>query len=89
MSEPDETIAVNTNNEYALSAGTNLPNHSTSLSGRGKFVKAGIPTPPCFRTKQEVYRFCVYALILAEAHGLPDENGSHTFEQIQEAVANA
>lgn len=79
---------VNTLNEFVLMAGENLPNHTTTLAGRGKFVASGAQRPPQFRTKQEVYRFCAWALLMADAHSLPDEPGEHTLEEVMEACRN-
>lgn len=75
---------VDTTNEYALQQGENLPNHTASLAGRGKFVKIGLAKPVIFRTRQEAYRFCGWALSLAEM--LPNEDGSHSFEDVREAI---
>lgn len=78
---------INTLNEYGLGAGQNLPNHSTSMRGRGAFVRP-LPTfdqLPTFRTKQEAYRFAAWLLILSDSH-LPNEPGDHTFEQVTEAI---
>jgi hypothetical protein len=78
---------VNTLNDFAVGAGENLPNHAQSLKGRGKFVRAAIPTVPLiFRTRQEVFRFCAYALAMADT--LPDEPGEHDFETVQTAILN-
>jgi hypothetical protein len=76
-------IAIDTTNEYALHSGTNMPNHSTTLSGRGKFVRTGAERP-IFRTKQAAYRYAAWLLCLAEA--LPDEDDAVSFEQVLEAV---
>jgi hypothetical protein len=84
--QQESAFPVNTENEFSLITGTNMANHSTALAGRAKFVKVGIPIP-VFRTKQEVYRFCAYALALAET--LPHEGGEHTFEEVREAIQNS
>lgn len=81
------TDSVNTENEYALMTGQNLPNHTMTAQGKGRFVKVGFPAVPVFRTRQQVYRFCAYALSLADV--LPDEPGEHDFETVLEAVENA
>lgn len=78
---------VNTENEYALMIGQNLPNHTMTAQGKGRFVKVGFPSVPTFRTRQQAYRFCAYALALAEI--LPDEPGEHDFETVQKAIKNA
>jgi hypothetical protein len=81
---PPEEFPINTMNEYIMVAGENLANHSTSLVGRGRFVRPS--TLPTFRTRQEAYRFCAYALLMSDT--LPDEPGEHTFEQVEEAIRN-
>lgn len=85
--EPQELtfIQVDTTNEFALHAGTNLPNHSTTLDGRGKFVRTGAERP-VFRTRQSAYRFAAWLLAMAER--LPDEEDAVTFDQVREAVEN-
>lgn len=81
--------AVETTNDYGLACGQNLPNHSASMAGRGKFVRQVIPKVPEFRTKQEAYRYAAWLATLAETH-LPDDKDSesHTFEEVQNAIRN-
>lgn len=81
---------INTSNDFLLSAGQNLPNHSTSLAGRGRFVRQSLTEIPTFRTKQEAYRYAAYLITMAEVH-LPDEEGSetHTFEVVLDACRNS
>lgn len=87
MTNPSDTPSpVNTINTGVITTGQNLPNHSLSMAGRGKFVGSGAHEPPRWRTRQEAYRFCAWALLLVDIHDLPDEEGAHTFEQIQEAI---
>lgn len=83
-----EEFPINTLNEYVLIAGQNLDNHSMSLAGLGKFVKAGSQNPAgiIFRTKQQAYRFCAHAIVMAQV--LPDEDGEHAFEEVLDAVEN-
>lgn len=80
---------INTLNEFMLVSGRNLPNHTMSMQGKGQYVQVGrgAGTPLCFRTKQEIYRFCAWALTLGVI--LPDEDGSHEFEEVLEAVQNS
>lgn len=78
---------VNTINEWMLSYGSNMDNHSYTLAGRGKFVKVGRPDTVIFRTQQEIYRFCAH--LMAQAVLLPHEEGEHTFEEVQHAIHNA
>lgn len=82
----ESTPTVDITNKFAIQVGENLPNHSTSLIGRAKFVKPGIGIMPIFRTKQEAFRFCAWVMALAAV--LPDEDGAHTFEEVLEAVQN-
>lgn len=79
-----EDVPIDTRNEYSLHTGANLPNHTATLAGRGKFVTVGVPDAPVFRTKQSVYRFCAYLLSMAEI--LADEEGEHSYEEILEAI---
>lgn len=87
METDNSTPEIDTRNEWFLAAGQNLPNHSTSLEGRGRFVRQSIPVVPTFRNKQEAYRFAAWLITLAENH-LPDEEGceSHTFEEVMKAI---
>jgi hypothetical protein len=80
---------VDTQNSYMLSAGQNLPNHSTSMAGRGKFVRQSMNVIPEFRTKQQAYRFAAYLVTMADSW-LPDEEGSelHDFETVLAAIRN-
>lgn len=87
MDEHPDIIPIEIENEYALHDGQNLPNHSSSLRGHGKFIMAGRADRVTFRTKQQVYRFCAWALAMSEV--LPDEDGEHTFEEVQEAIKNS
>lgn len=88
MNEHPNIIPVDTTNEHVIFTGENMSNHSATLAGFGKFIKVGAQHPQglMFRTRQSVYRFCAYALIMAEAHGLPDEGGEHSFEEVLEAI---
>ena len=80
---------IDTANEYGLSAGENLPNHSTAMRGRAKFVRQVLPNVPTFRTRQEAYRFSAWLVEMAEVH-LPNEDGCelHTFEAVRDAIQN-
>lgn len=82
-----ELFPVNTLNEYMFHMGRNLPNHTMSENGRGQFVRVGRGDAPVFRTKQEIYRFCAWALTLGEE--LPDEEGSHTLDEVTAAIHNS
>lgn len=82
------TGEIETINDWALHAGENLPNHSKSLIGRGKFVKQGMQEVPTFRTRQEAYRYAAWLVSMAEI--LPDEEGceTHDFAAISAAIRN-
>lgn len=82
--DPEPIYPVDTTNEYAVHSGQNLPNHVTTLEGRGKYVRTGLSGPLLFRTKQSVYRLCAHLLTLAET--LPDEPGEHTYDEVEEAI---
>lgn len=86
----DETPPVNTMNDYGLSAGQNLPNHSTSMVGRGKFIKQVTALGPVFRDRQTAYRYAAYLVTMAEVH-LPDENDceAHDFPTVLAAIRSA
>lgn len=85
MSHSEERPPVNTLNDGLIMAGENLPNHSTSLAGRGRFVASAMQHAPQFRTRQEAFRFCAYVLILVDINNLPDEPGEHTLAEVIEA----
>lgn len=87
MSDEATEVKVITDNEYAIGAGQNLPNHSTSMNGRGRFVRQTLDRFPTFRTKQQAYRYAAWIIEMAGVH-LPDEAGAHTFEQVREAIQN-
>lgn len=80
-------FTVSTQNEFDLTAGENLPNHTTSMMGRGKFVTAGAHRPMIWRTKQSAYRFAAWLLALAEV--LPNEPGEHTYPEVEVAIRNS
>lgn len=93
MTEPEAapTHKPSAANEYNIGTGENLPNHSASLAGRGKFIRQRMPDMPTFRTKQSAFRYAAWLVALAEDF-LPDESetcGACTFEAVQEAVIEA
>jgi len=74
-------------NEYLLGLGENLPNHSQSQIGRGKYITPKVTQVPLFRTKQSAYRFAGWLVTMAEM--LPDEDERKlTFHQIVKAIRN-
>lgn len=83
----DQEFPIKTDNEFAVHKGENLPNHTVSMNGFPKFVKIGDVQNATLRTRQQAYRLCAY--ILSMAILLPDEDGSHSFEEVQEAIQNA
>lgn len=86
--ESTEEFPVNTLNEFAVHTGQNLPNHTASMVGKGKFIRIGeFPKWGQFRTQQEVYRLCAYLLTMAEL--LPHEPGEHTYEEVEQAIHNS
>lgn len=84
---PVEEFPINTLNEYGLSLGQNLDNHSTALAGRAKFVRQSDPTVPTFRTQQAAFRYAAYLVSMAMV--LPHEEGEHEFEEVLDAIRNA
>ncbi len=81
-------LAVRVDNERGLTAGENLPNHTTSRRGRGKFIMATTPGPFIIRTRQEAYRMMVHLERLIDQHDLPNEDGNHTFDEVEEAISS-
>lgn len=84
----DAVKAINTSNDYGLSTGQNLPNHSASVMGRGKFVRPLKPIQE-FRDRQTAYRFAAYLITMAEIH-LPNDDGceEHDFKSVLAAIQN-
>lgn len=84
MTEP----VIRTDTDHVVLYGENLPNHSTSLAGRGRYVRispqTATTTVPIFRTRQEAYRLA--ANLLCTAQELPNEDNAHTWDEILEAV---
>lgn len=85
----EETPLINTINEFMISTGENLPNHSAALMGRARFVRQSRPEVPTFRTKQMALRYAAWLVEMAEL--LPDDEDQPgvTFEQIRDAVRNS
>lgn len=75
---------IQTQNEYAVHTGQNMENHTASLAGKSKYVKVGSLVSPTFRTRQEIYRFVSWLLVMAPT--LPDEEGEHDFDNVLEAI---
>ncbi len=83
----ESKLAVRVDNEFGLIRNKNLPNHTASMAGRGNFIAVTNGSRYQWRTKQEVYRFIAHLEALAEAF-LPDEDGEHSFDEVNEAVRN-
>lgn len=79
-----ESDPVNTANEFALSAGQNLPNHTALGGRRAKFVRP--IQHPLFRTRQSAYRFIGWLEAMAET--LPDEDNPTSLEDVRAAIRN-
>lgn len=82
----DDTL--NVSNEFAVNSGTNMPNHSMSMRGRGKYVQVGTGTPPVLRTRQEVYRFVAHLLHHADLIDLPDEPDAVELDDLIAAICD-
>lgn len=91
MTEPEvPTLAHKPSaaNEYNIRMGENLPNHSSALIGRAKFIRQNMPDMPTFRTKQAAYRYAAWLVALADDF-LPNESETCepcTFDAVLEAV---
>lgn len=80
-------IPIDTTNDYLLSAGQNLPNHTMTRAGLGRYVTQSLREVPLFRTKQEAFRYAAWLSVMADAY-LPDDPDApaFTFEQVRDAV---
>ncbi|HTS10100.1 MAG TPA: hypothetical protein VMP68_31345 [Candidatus Eisenbacteria bacterium] len=81
---------VKTDNDYLISSGENLPNHSASMMGRGKFIRQSRMDIPTFRDRQSAFRYAAYVVEMADAL-LPDDDGQEgvTFNDVRSAIRNA
>lgn len=77
---------LNTTNDWGITKGENLPNHSASQMGRGKFVRQGRSDIPTFRDRQTAYRYAAWLVAMADV--LPDDDGQEgiTFDDVLSAV---
>lgn len=75
MSEPIESTEprVSTVNDAVVMMGANLPNHTMSAKGFGKWVRLGTNTPTVFRTRQEAWRAVAWIMAFVERQDLPEE----------------
>jgi hypothetical protein len=74
-----EEPQVDLTTECTIIGGENLPNHSATLSGRGKYVRISGDNPlaplPTLRTVQQAYRLAARIVQAAEQFNLPSEDG--------------
>lgn len=79
---------MNSQTEFVVMAGQNLPNHSESLAGRGKYVRINGHNPnnniPLFRTRESAYRLAAH--LLCAAQGLPTEDEVITWDEMLDLV---
>lgn len=90
MTEPAIDLPVKTDSEHVILVGENLPNHSTTLAGLGKFVRISPQsnnTVPICRTRQSAYRLA--ANLLANCQDLPHEDPPSTWDDVLGAVLDA
>lgn len=82
---PDNVKVIN---DYLIGGSENLPNHSESIRGRGKFIRQNRGDIPTFRDRQTAYRYAAWLLLLVDV--LPDEEGQEgvTFDDVLEAIRN-
>lgn len=85
----DGSPAINTANDYLLHTGQNLPNHTYSRLGLGKFVSQGVSSVPGFRTREDAYRYAAWLITLAEVLPFGEGISEHSFEQALDAIRNA
>lgn len=84
-----DPLIISAANEYLLIQHQNLPNHSATRDGRGKFVTQQLSEIPLFREKQDAFRYAAWLITLAEKlPDVPEESGV-TFEQVLDAVHNS
>lgn len=97
INEEDFIRPINTTNDALVMMGANLPNHTTSLQGFGRWVRVGsnAQATMTFRTRQSVYRAVSWLLAMAERAQLPksspdeDRRGPDaSFVEILTAVFN-
>lgn len=85
----EETPVIETKNDYALHTGQNLPNHTFSQIGLGKFVSHGVNSIPMWRRREDAYRYAAWVVSLAEVLPWGVDAKEHTFEEALNAVRNA
>jgi hypothetical protein len=82
-----ETAKPNTINEFLLSLHTYVSDDSETLNGIGRYVRQNRPTVPSFHTRQAAYRYAAWLILFADM--LPNEEGGHSFVEVEAAIANA
>lgn len=65
---------MKTDNEFIVLSGQNLPNHTASLQGLGKFVTFGTGVVPIIRTRDALFRMIAHMINKAEQIDLPPES---------------
>lgn len=76
-------------NQFAVAAGVNLPNHSKTMAGRGRFLAIRNTTGNgiVLRTRTEALRLAGWLLVLADIHNLPWEDDTEvSLEEMIEAI---
>jgi hypothetical protein len=83
-----EERTVETRNDFALAAGENLPNHSASMVGRGKFIRQSSYEVATFRDRQMAYRYAAWLVLMADV--LPDADGQEgiAFDDVLSAISD-
>lgn len=87
-SEGEGQPVIETRNDFALAAGENLPNHSASMLGRGKFIRQSRSDVPTIRDRQTAYRYAAWLVLMADM--LPDDEGQEgiTFDDVLSAISD-
>lgn len=83
-----ELPTVKTVNDYIIGFGENLPNHSESMSGRGKYVRQMRADLPTFRNRHVAYRYAAYIITMAELLPEDKEQEGITFDDVLSAIQN-
>lgn len=81
-------VEVKTVNDYIIGFGENLPNHSESMSGRGKYVRQMRADLPTFRDRHVAYRYAAYIITMAELLPEDKEQEGITFDDVLSAIQN-
>ncbi len=68
-------------NSYVVTRGENLPNHSHSLNGRGRFVGVSV-YPIQVRTAQEAFTLAAWLTAMAEDYLPNNDEDERTAEEV-------